>query len=169
MTAASDPEDAVSRREFEARLAEVKQPPVVDPTENVLQLVAASMKRQDDLREMESKHRDAMAALEREHRTEVRELETKYRDAQLAAEARRLDALRAADKSDIALASARAEATAAALADRVATAATTLATDAGSKTQRTDDRGQNQWIVGLVLGLPAAILGVVALVLLVAN
>lgn len=141
-------EEPVTRREFEARLAEVRVPPLADPTANVLSLVDAAIKRLDDLSDNE-----------RRHRTELREIDAKYRDAQLAAEARRLDALLAAQNNAVILANTRAELTAAALAERVDTAAKTLAAEAGSKEQRIDNRTTSQWtlqqvlvVVGLALG-----------------
>ncbi len=69
------------------------RPPVIDPTANVLQLVNAAMKRQDDLRRASDRQQKALDKQERRHRRETRELEAKYRDAQQSAESRRLDAL----------------------------------------------------------------------------
>lgn len=129
--------------------------PPVDPTANVLALVASAMLRQDDLREAESKRRDDISILEREHRKEIQGLESKYRDAQNVAEARRLDALLAAQNTAVAIAATRAEGTASALAERVDTAAKTLAAEAGSKEQRIDNRGQNQWTFERILTLMA--------------
>ena len=73
--------------------------------------------RQDQLREMASKH--AMAAAVAESRRI---------DAVGEAEKERVNALLAAQKADVALAAARAEGTATALADRVETSAKTLVT-----------------------------------------
>lgn len=50
--------------------------PVLDPTANVLQLVDAAIKRQDDLREAESRHVREIAALRAEYAMELREGET---------------------------------------------------------------------------------------------
>lgn len=146
-------DETVTRREVRERISEAMDPPIIDPTANVLQLVEASMKRQDDLRAAESKRQDDLAELERRHRAEVRELETKFRDSERAAEKARIDAQRAEDKAAIALATQRGEATASALADRVETAAKTLAAEAGSKEQRTDNRQQNQWTFQQVVTL----------------
>lgn len=60
--------------------------PVVDPTQNVLDLVAAEGRRQDDLRAMESKWRDKIDDLGRGHAREMRQ-----------SEAARIDAIRAVD------------------------------------------------------------------------
>lgn len=64
-------------------------PPFVDPTENVIALVAAAMQRQDDLREMQAAHA-------REMRETARRYEDRLdvKDQQLrSAEAGRLDAI----------------------------------------------------------------------------
>jgi hypothetical protein len=55
--------------------------PVVDPTQNVLDLVAAAIQRQDDLREVESRHVREIAQLRAEYQQELRELETQRIDA----------------------------------------------------------------------------------------
>ena len=60
--------------------------PVVDPTKNVLDLVAAAIKRQDDLREAESRHVREIAGLRAEYTAELRKAETA-----------RIDAIRAVD------------------------------------------------------------------------
>jgi cobalamin biosynthesis Mg chelatase CobN len=49
--------------------------PVVDPTANVSALFAAGMKRQDDLREMESRWRDRMDTIRSSHTREMRDKE----------------------------------------------------------------------------------------------
>ena len=61
-------------------------PPYVDPTENVISLVGAAIKRQDDLREQESAWQKYTAELRATHGKELREIETA-----------RLDAIRAVD------------------------------------------------------------------------
>lgn len=116
----------ISRHEFEQRISEV--PPLVDPTINVLQLVAAAITRQDDLREAESEHREALSAMRDKYEQLLREAESRRIDASALAEGRRIDSLLAASKSDVSLASSRAELTASALAERVDTSAKTLAT-----------------------------------------
>jgi hypothetical protein len=67
--------------------------PVIDPTENVLSLVEAAIRRQDDLRAAEARlhrsevqHLKEIAELERKHATEIRQAETN-----------RIDAIRAVD------------------------------------------------------------------------
>lgn len=60
--------------------------PVIDPTANVIALVEAGMKRQDDLREMEARHVREVAQLRADHERELR-----------LAEAARLDAIRRVD------------------------------------------------------------------------
>jgi hypothetical protein len=60
--------------------------PVVDPTKNVLDLVSAAIKRQDDLRDAESRHVREIAGLRAEYMAELR-----------AAESARIDAIRRVD------------------------------------------------------------------------
>jgi uncharacterized protein YnzC (UPF0291/DUF896 family) len=86
--------------------------PVPDPTKNVLDLVEAAIKRQDDLRELTSQHAKEMAVLRAEYQREIRE-----------AEADRLDAIRAVDVQAVATSAADAEARATALAATVAASA----------------------------------------------
>lgn len=143
------------------RMTDSDDQPIVDPTANVLQLVAAAMVRQDDLRIAEARRQDDLSLMEREHRKELREMESRFRDAQQVAESRRLDALLAAQNTAVAIAATRAEGTASALAERVDTAAKTLAAEAGSKEQRIDNRGQNQWTFQQVLTVLALVAGAV--------
>ena len=64
--------------------------PVVDPTQNVRELVVAAIERQDDLRILDSQWRDKMSARDLEHAREMR-----------AAEAARIDAIRAVDVENV--------------------------------------------------------------------
>jgi hypothetical protein len=210
---ADNGDDPVTRREFESRLAESKAPPVIDPTKNVLQLVEASMQRQDDLREAEerrqtdlreaeSRHRDAISALRDRLSREIRDAERDGQRELALAESRRIDALIEAQDQRVTLASSKAELTAVALAERVDASAKALAASvdasakalaatvettaktlserivpleefryksAGSLEHRTEGRQSNQWVVGLVMGLPSAVLALVAVVVLVTQ
>ncbi len=165
-------DEPVTRQELEARLADLVRPPIIDPTANVLSLVAAEGRRLDEqrmasdkLNEVRDRHQNDLTDLERRHRLELRELETKFRDAERSAEKARIDAQRAEDKAAIALATQRGEATAAALADRVETAAKTLAAEAGGKEQRHDSRAQTQWTVERVMVLVGFALGALYFIL----
>src|ERR1700676_5272176 len=55
--------------------------PVIDPTANVLDLVQAGNKRQDDLREMESKHVRELLQIREDHAKEQRASEKARTDA----------------------------------------------------------------------------------------
>lgn len=99
----------------------------IDPTANVLSLVEAANKRQDDLRLAEGRRIDDLAVLRADHAKEL-----------AAAEAKRIDAIRAVDVNAVAVASGRAADQATVLATQftqsaealrtlVATTATTLA------------------------------------------
>jgi hypothetical protein len=65
--------------------------PVIDPTQNVLDLVAASITRQDDLRERDREHAKELAALTRGYEAELRKAETN-----------RIDAIRLVDTGNVA-------------------------------------------------------------------
>jgi len=86
--------------------------PVIDPTENVLNLVQAAVERLDDLRNVQVKHMTDMAQLRDVHAREMREKE-----------AQRIDAIRAVDVAASQQASKDAEVRASALAAQVAAAA----------------------------------------------
>lgn len=91
--------------------------PVVDPTKNVLDLVQAAVRRQDDLREMEGSHRHEVDQIRSEHAAVLR-----------YTEAGRLDAIRAVDVNAVQRA-AEVQATAAsALAATVAASAEAMRT-----------------------------------------
>ena len=89
--------------------------PVVDPTQNVLDLVEAAIKRQDDLRDAELSHVKELATVRALHAKELRE-----------AEAARIDAIRAVDVGAVNRAAEVATTQAATLAAQVATSAETL-------------------------------------------
>jgi hypothetical protein len=86
--------------------------PVIDPTRNVLDLVAAAIQRQDDLREMESKHARERA-----------ELTAGYDEKLRTAESERINAIRAVDVAAVQRASEVANQQAATLALQVSTTA----------------------------------------------
>lgn len=90
---------------------------VIDPTANVISLVEAGMRRQDDLRELESSHLRELIAVENRHAEELR-----------VAEAKRIDAIRAVDVQALQQASKVATEQANTLAAQVATSAETLRT-----------------------------------------
>src|ERR1700733_9873187 len=84
--------------------------PVIDPTRNVLDLVAAGNRRQDDLREMESKHVREIMAIRETHAVEVRR-----------AESQRIDAIRQGDVQAVQQTATVSATTATTLAAQVAT------------------------------------------------
>jgi len=86
--------------------------PVVDPTQNVRELVVAAIERQDDLRILDSQWRDKMSARDLEHAREMR-----------AAEAARIDAIRAVDVENVRQRAVEAEQRASTLANTVAATA----------------------------------------------
>jgi hypothetical protein len=109
--------------------------PVVDPTRNVLDLVAAGNRRQDDLRQVEASHVREIIALRAEER--VKELVALERMEEIRAahalelrkaEAARIDAIRAVDVGAVQQAAEVQATQATTLAAQVATSAETLRT-----------------------------------------
>jgi hypothetical protein len=81
---------------------------VIDPTANVLQLVEAAIKRQDDLRAAEAKHvaevlrlRGEQRVQDLEHVKELGELRAYHAQELRQAEAARIDAIRAVDVGNV--------------------------------------------------------------------
>jgi hypothetical protein len=114
--------------------------PVIDPTANVLLLVEAAVRRQDDLRMMEASHMREVMEMRALHTKEMR-----------AAEAKRIDAIRAVDVGAVATANQAAETRAATLAGQVAAAkdAQLVALKAETDPIRKDigDLRQSQWTI----------------------
>jgi hypothetical protein len=121
-------------------------------------LLAAAVLRQDDLRDAEIRRHDDLLKAEFRHRSELDRAESRRLDALAGFERSRVDAVIASDRAAVLLANTEARLTAVALADRVETAAKTLATAAGSKEQASEGRERNQWTFEralTVLGLAA--------------
>jgi hypothetical protein len=89
--------------------------PAIDPTKNVLDLVAAAIARQDDLREMESKHLRELASMRATYDLRLRE-----------AESARINAIREVDVGAVRQAAEVSAAQAQTLASQVAVSAETL-------------------------------------------
>jgi hypothetical protein len=133
------PEILIRLKRLEDASTETKPPsiPLIDPTANVLSLVAAAIQRQDDLRAAEFKRMDDLReqsekcqhevrAVELQAQKDLASAESKRIDAIAMAESRRLDALLAAATNAVALASEKAGAQAATLATAVASSAEAL-------------------------------------------
>lgn len=98
--------------------------PVIDPTENVLALVAAESRRQDDLRTADARlHENEVACLK-----EIADLRERHSNDLRLAEAQRIDAIRAVDVGAVNRAAEVATTQATTLATQVATVAETLRT-----------------------------------------
>lgn len=107
--------------------------PVVDPTQNVLDLVNAAISRQDDLRDMQAKHIKEMLSIRSvktvsdvEHIAEILRLRAEYDDKLRGKETERIDAIRAVDVGAVSRAAEVSAAQAATLANQVAASAETL-------------------------------------------
>jgi hypothetical protein len=118
--------------------------PVIDPTQNVLDLVQAAITRQDDLREMQASYTTRIGEMREVHARDVSELRASYdsqlreqarrseerldyKDQQLrAAETARIDAIRAVDVGAVNRAAEVSATQAATLATQVATSAEAL-------------------------------------------
>jgi hypothetical protein len=89
--------------------------PVIDPTKNVLDLVAAEAKRQDDLRRMSDNHFQQLFQLHRDHMRELRQ-----------AEKDRINAIREVDIGAVQRAAEAADTRATVLAGQVSASAETV-------------------------------------------
>ncbi len=99
-------------------------PPVIDPTKNVIELVLASNKRQDDLRAAQ----DRLIAAELGHLQEVGNLRAEHARQLQDAESKRIDAIRTVDVNAVRVAEERVQQAVQALATITATNAETLRT-----------------------------------------
>jgi hypothetical protein len=122
--------------------------PLIDPTANVLALVAAETKRQDDLRTLAEKFQDKI---------DVERTRTDS-DAKRA-EADRIDALLAANKNDVALALAKQQAQAEAQDKRIAIVEQNQYQGVGGKEQRTESQHRSEWLIGLIVVIAGALGG----------
>lgn len=102
--------------------------PVIDPTRNVLDLVAAANLRQDDLRKAEFKRQDDLREAESSHIRQIQALMEKHASEMLSAEKARLDAIREVDVAAIQARAAESTAQATALAAQVSAAAEAMRT-----------------------------------------
>jgi hypothetical protein len=100
--------------------------PVVDPTQNVLDLVNAAIKRQDDLREMQSRYVGQIGEMREQHARYITELRAEYQRELRGAETARIDAIRTVDVSAVNRAAEVSATQAATLATQVATSAEAL-------------------------------------------
>ena len=153
--------------------------PVIDPTENVTALVAAGLRRQDDLRIQESAHIQQLLTLRADYEEKLR-----------IAESRRIDAIRTVDVAAVAQAAQVSATQATTLATQVSASAETLRTtvaasalssanalsaalgpmqtsiDAlrqaqyqqqGQAAQKTEGRGDGQWLTTTIIAIAAAV------------
>jgi hypothetical protein len=118
----------------------------IDPTANVLSLVAAAMKRQDDLREQSEKFYEKLMVQRADFEREAKR-----------AEASRIDALLAANTNNVALALEKQGTQAAAQDKRIAAVEQNQYQGVGATGQRSEGRQQYQWAIGLIGGLALAI------------
>lgn len=165
--------------------------PVIDPTQNVLQLVEAAIERQDDLRAASERHTRDLIDIHANHSREL-----------AAKETARIDAIRAVDVGAVSRAAEVSATQATTLAQQVATSAetlrgqvsaaatataTALATalepiikrieelsrvqyeQQGQRTQQTESKGTNQWAVGFAMSAFVAFLSLAGLVIVLVT
>ena len=101
---------------------------VVDPTANVLALVEAANRRQDDLRVAEARRSDDLREAEARRLDEQATIRAGHEKELREAEAKRIDAIRAVDVNAVAVASERAAEQANVLATQLAASADALRT-----------------------------------------
>lgn len=125
--------------------------PPIDPTANVLGLVAAEGRRQDDLRQAEGRRQDDLRA-QAERFTEKLETQRQFFETQAKmAESGRIDALLVANTNNVALALEKQGAQAQAQDKRIAALEQNQYQGVGAGVQRVEGRQHNQWVIGIVL------------------
>jgi hypothetical protein len=155
-------------REILARLdalrdgAKEKSPdkiPLIDPTANVLALVGAETKRQDDLRAAEAKRVSDLDSQAEKFHSKLEAQRQFFESEARKAEAGRIDSLLAADKANVALALAKQEAQAQAQDKRIAALEQNQYQGVGAGAARGEGRQHNQWLINVVLIVAGIILG----------
>ncbi len=128
--------------------------PVVDPTANVLSLVEAANRRQDDLRAKDKEiadirhgHVELMQELRAVHQREFNTMREDHQRELSAKESARLDSIRQVDREEVAKTAAQANLAIATLAKQTTDLATTLQntvanTAAAAETRRTADMSE---------------------------
>jgi len=129
--------------------------PLIDPTANVLALVSAETKRQDDLRMAEFKRQDDLRAQADKYQDKIDTERKRMESDAKKAEADRIDALLAANKNDVALALAKQQAQAEAQDKRIAIVEQNQYQGVGGKEQRTESQKRSEWVIGLIATLAA--------------
>lgn len=121
--------------------------PVTDPTENVIALVEAGMRRQDDLRKAEAKHMREITHLQSTQRKTAlggiraeMSLRAAYDEKLRLAETARIDAIRTVDVGNVSRAAEVAAAQAATLATQLVTSAEQLRTQVEATRISTETR-----------------------------
>src|ERR1700730_14653554 len=133
--------------------------PLIDPTANVLALVGAETKRQDDLRAAEAKRVSDLDAQAEKFHSKLEAQRQFFESEARKAEAGRIDSLLAADKANVALALAKQEAQAQAQDKRIAALEQNQYQGVGAGAARGEGRQHNQWLINVVLIVAGIILG----------
>jgi len=163
-------------------------PPIIDPTANVLEHVRSAIQRVDDLRNAEAKRLDDAVAhlkevvqLQAAHVAEVVAIQGAHQRELASAEQKRLDAISAVGAADINATRERTSATATALQTQITTVAdtarqqmqstATLLQDRigaverqqyenrGARVQEVESRDQTNWVIGIIAASVVGVLG----------
>jgi hypothetical protein len=130
----------------------------IDPTANVLGLVAAETKRQDDLRAAEFRRQDDLRIQDARFRDKLAEERARTEKDAKDAESRRIDALLVANTNNVALALEKQGAQAQAQDKRIAALEQNQYQGVGATGQRGESRQFGQWLImlaALVMGILA--------------
>ena len=131
--------------------------PLIDPTANVLSLVAAAITRQDDLRNAESQHQAEVRKVTQYYEDKLREERTRSdREAKIA-EAGRINALLEANTNNVALALEKQGSQALAQDKRIGAVEQNQYQGVGASGQRVAGLQMNQWLIGLLIIIALAI------------
>lgn len=128
-----------------------EQEKLIDPTANVLGLVAAETKRQDDLRAAEFRRQDDLRIQAEHYNDKLYNERTRFDAEAKRAEAGRIDALLVANTNNVALALEKQGAQAQAQDKRIAALEQNQYQGVGASGQRIEGRQQSQWVIGVVV------------------
>ena len=133
--------------------------PLIDPTANVLSLVAAAIARQDDLRTAEFRRQDDLR-VQAERFNDKLTAERQRADGEARnAESGRINSLLAANTNNVALALAKAESQTSALEKRIAVLEQNQYQGVGASGQRAESGASTRWTIDKILMLAVAITG----------
>ena len=134
--------------------------PVVDPSRNVLDLVDAAIRRQDDMAEL----RTGMSVAEAEHLREIMRLRADHNAMMIERETTRIDAIRATDADAVKTATKALNVLLDSMRGDIADLRRAQYQAQGERTQSSDARATSTAVIGWIFGALGATIAIVSLV-----